>query len=230
MKIKPIIILLIFIISGFFYYQYTIPRFNSIETQIIRIIDGDTIETTYGRVRLLGINTPESNQPYYKQAKNYLEQYNNKNITIKTNQQDQYNRHLAYVFYNNQILNKKLIEQGLAHTYFYEKDEYYNELKQAEKQAQNNQLGIWKPSNNSNCIELINLKYKEQKRCTNKEQLTLLNNCNKLNIIIKDQATHIYKETIPKGIFTKNFSCIWNNNGDTLFIYDNSGMILYYEY
>lgn len=230
MNKKQILVLILVLLSGILYYQYTIPRFNTIETQIIRIIDGDTIETTYGKIRLLGINTPEKNQPYYKQAKDYLEQYKNKNITIKTNQQDQYNRHLAYVFYNNQLLNQELIKKGLAHTYYYEKDQYYNQLKKAEQQAQQNQKGIWQPSQNSNCIELIKLKYKENKRCTNQEELTLNNKCNTLNITIKDKATHIYEKQLETGIYTQNFSCIWNNQGDALFIYDNSGMILYYEY
>jgi micrococcal nuclease len=34
------------------------------------VIDGDTIELTNGRrVRYIGINTPERDQPYYNEAK-----------------------------------------------------------------------------------------------------------------------------------------------------------------
>lgn len=230
MNNKTIILIVLFLSTGILYYNYTSPTKIITNTKIIRVIDGDTLETEIGKIRLLGINTPEKNQPYYEEAKQFLNIYENKTILIESKEKDKYNRTLAYAFYGNILLNKQLLEQGLAHTYYYEKDKYYKELKKAEQKAQKNQIGIWKQSINSNCIQLLELKYKETKRCTNQEQLKLLNNCNELNITIKDQATHTYKETIPKGVFTKNFSCIWNNDGDTLFIYDNSGMILYYEY
>lgn len=234
METKSIIIIILFIISGIFYYQIS-DTTNEFETiQVKRVIDGDTIESTNGqKIRLKGINTPEKSMPFYNDATEFSKNIENKSVMIKSYGVDRYGRTLAYVFFNKKNINEEILLRGLGTLYYYEKDDYYSELKEAEEFARLNQNGIWKKSSNANCIKLIELKYEEQpKRCTNNELLKLENSCNKeLNVIIKDDATHIYKETIkPNSIFVKNFSCIWNNAGDSVYIRDDDGLILFYRY
>jgi len=228
MNPKPIIILILFITSGIFYYQITdaTPSIKTFQTQ--RIIDGDTIElTTEQKVRLKGINTPESNMPFYQEAKQFLiSKTQNKTIQIQSYGTDKYGRILAHIFINEKNINKEILQQGLATLYYYEPDQHYDELKKAEEFARLNQKGLWKKSPDTNCIELIKLKTNEP------ELLILQNNCDKeLNITFKDDATHIYHETLkPNSTFTKTFSHIWNTNGDSIYISDEQGLLIFHRY
>ena len=170
--------------------------------------------------------------PFYEEAKNFLKQYEGKQVEIERTKEnkDKYNRLLRYVFYNKKLVNEEILGEGLANLYVYEKDKYTEKLKKAEKEAREQEKGIWKKSENYGCIELLELKYIEEKRCNNEEQLILNNKCEKMNIILKDNANHIYKLNLDKGIFPKNFSCVFNDEGDSLFLRDEKGLVLYYAY
>ena len=228
MNHKIIILAILFVVSGTFYYQITGATIATESIQIGRVIDGDTLETVSGqKIRLLGINTPESSMPFSKEATNFLtNSVENKPIQIESHGTGKYGRTLAYIFVNNKNINKELLANGLATLYYYEQDSHYSELKQAEEYARLNQKGLWEKSPNSNCLEIVELKIDEP------EKLILKNNCNiKLDIIFKDDATHIYRETInPNSIFTKTFSHIWNNAGDSIYIRDDKGLLIFYRY
>lgn len=238
MNRKSVLLLIIFIVSGIIYY-FGVDKFSltgnsikMIESKVIRVVDGDTIEIENGdKVRFLGINTPEKKELYSDEAQNFTKQIENKTVKIETPGRDKYNRNLGYVFYNGKLINEEIIRNGLAHVYIYENDKYSERLRSAEKIAREKEIGIWKKSANYGCIEVVQLKYKEDgKRCTNREQLILKNSCKSLNITIKDDATHIYHEKINTGIFTKNFSCIFNDEGDSLFIWDETGLLVFERY
>ena len=223
MNFKILLIIFIFLLTGIFYYN--ISKNKQQEFFVSRVIDGDTLELENGlRVRLLGINTPEKNQNYYEEAKQFLKNLaENKTIKIIWQDTDKYGRILAYIFCKN-LLNREILERGFANLYYYEKDKYYKEMKKAEELARKNEKGIWKRSQDYRCLKLLELKYKEP------EQIILENSCPKINIILKDDATHIYQEEIPSGIWKKNFSHIWNDEGDSLFIWDDSGLLIFYRY
>ena len=217
MRLKLYLMIILILITGIFYYNLTGYYLyeSNIQTRqaiVTRIIDGDTIETSIGTIRLKSINTPEKAQPkqHYEQAKNYLTLLQNQTITIEVHSIDQYSRLLGYVYYQNKNINQIILENGLAHLYLYnqETDSYSKQLEKTETRARQNQLGIWRPSPYSTCLKLLNLKHTEP------ESIQIQNTCNiELNIIIKDDsASHIYKETIqPNSIFTKDFSHIFNN-------------------
>ena len=234
MKIKLIFIAFLVIFSGLIFYNLT---GNMIRQEFIvsKVIDGDTIQLENGlKVRLLGINTPEKNMIYYEEAKEFLKKkIENRTIEIETNPEnkiDKYDRVLAYVFLDGKFINKEILENGLGNLYYYEKDKHYSELKNAKNYAQTNNLGIWEKSENFGCLSLIELKYTEKKSCSNQEQLIINNKCARINITLKDNANHIYREEINQGIYIKNFSCIFNDDGDNLFIWDKKGLVFYYEY
>lgn len=238
MKIKRFLIFLVVIIIlidlAYFYPKFTgkiTKDYERITVNISRVIDGDTFQDqTPTSYRLLGINTPEKKMPYYEEAKDFLKQYENKTVEVEFHGADKYNRILGYVFYNNELINKKILEKGLGNLYVYEKDEHFQELEKAEKYARDNELGIWKKSENYGCLEIVKFNYIEENRCNNQEQLVLNNKCGSLNLTLKDEANHIYKLNIDKGIFTKNFSCVFNDEGDSLFIREESGLVLHYHY
>jgi endonuclease YncB( thermonuclease family) len=228
MRPKHIIITILFITSGIFYYQITDATPNLQTFQISRVVDGDTVRLTNGAtLRLIGINTPEKNMPLFNQAKNFLTiLIQNKEVQIQSFGIDKYGRTLAFIFLNDKNINTQILQQGLATLYCYENDPCLDELKQAEEFARINQKALWKKSPDTNCIELIQLKTDEP------EKLILQNTCDKqLNITFKDDATHIYHETLnPNSIFTKQFSHIWNTNGDSLYVTDKQGLLIFHRY
>jgi micrococcal nuclease len=228
MSPKHIIITILFISSLLFYYQVTDPTPDPTTAQVVKIIDGDTIKTNDSQtLRLLGINTPEKNQPHYNEAKQYLTTLiQNKTIQIESHGQDKYQRTLAHIYFNDRNINAQILNQGLATLYYYDKDHHYEELKAAEEFARLNQQGLWKKSPNENCIQIIEFKTDEP------EHLVLKNNCPyQLNITYKDDATHIYKSIIEaNSIYQNNFSHIWNTDGDSIYVHDNQGLMLFYRY
>ncbi len=116
MNPKPIILIILFITSGIFYYQIT-DAAPTLETfQVQRIIDGDTLDlTTEQRVRLKGINTPESSMPFYQEAKTLLQSLaQNKSVQIQNYGTDKYGRILAHIFINEKNINAQILQQGLA--------------------------------------------------------------------------------------------------------------------
>src|SRR3989344_4938496 len=101
------------------------------------------------------------------------------------------------------------------------------------KTVRKEEIGIWKKSQNANCLELIELKYDEGGiRCTSKEILKLKNRCDFDHTFkYKDDATHIYDATIKQSsTLEKNFSCIWNDDGDSLYAWDKQGLLMFYRY
>ncbi len=233
MNTKTIILVILFISSCIFYYQLTDEITITPNIIVARVIDGDTLELTNGqKLRLIGINTPEKSMPFNQEATEFVKQLiENKSIKIESHGIDKYGRTLAYIFLDGKNINKEILEEGLGTLYYYEKDEHYEELKQAEEFARLNQRGLWEKSPNTDCLELIELKFKEQPtRCSDDELLVLENTCDEMQVTIKDDATHIYRETLPKGTFTKKFSCIWNDAGDSLYVADEKGLLIFYRY
>ncbi len=227
MNFKPTILIILFITSGIFYYQ--IASSKSLQTSYVQhITDGDTIKLESGEIlRLEGINTPERSKQFYKEAKQFLNKtIQNNKISIEKTGHDKYGRTLAYIFLNNQNINEAILKEGLGNLYYYEKDHHYEALKKAEEFARTNQLNLWQKSPNENCIEIIEFKTDEP------ESLTLKNNCNIiLEITYKDDANHIYQATIqPNSQYIETFSHIWNTDGDTIYIRDSNGLILFHRY
>ncbi len=228
MQLKHIIIAILFLISTTYYYQITGEVTNLKGSKVARVIDGDTLQLyNTQRIRLLGINTPEKKRLLYQDAKDLLIiLVANKSVRLESHGTDKYGRTLAYIFLNNKNINAQMLSSGLATLFYYNRDSHYKQLKQAEEFARLNNLGLWKKSPNSNCIKIIQFKTNEP------ESLTLQNNCNvQLYITYKDDASHIYETTMkPKSQYTKTFSHIWNTDGDTIYIYDKQGLLLFQRY
>ena len=102
---------------------------NKEDTYLVtRVVDGDTIIVDIGgveeRVRLIGIDTPESVHPdanknveYGKIASGFTkEKLEGKEITLEYDVQgrDRYGRILAYVYLDGKMFNKTLLEEGHA--------------------------------------------------------------------------------------------------------------------
>ena len=115
-----------------------------------RIIDGDTIHIKSNKIRLHGIDAPETKQTCEidnedwdcgkqstKELKNLI---NNQKVECITNDIDRYNRYVAICYVNEININQWLVKNGWAIAYRYYSTDYIVE----EKYAHDNKLGIWK--------------------------------------------------------------------------------------
>ncbi|QIW15452.1 nuclease [Pasteurellaceae bacterium RH1A] len=122
---------------------------RQIQCKVVGISDGDTLTCLHNRnqlkVRLQYIDAPESAQPFGNRAKQALASYAfKKEVRLLVSGYDKYQRLLAVVFdERNQNLNLKLVEDGLAWAYRQTKPLY----KQAEDQARQRGLGLWRDPN-----------------------------------------------------------------------------------
>jgi len=115
-----------------------------------RIIDGDTIHIKSNKIRLHGIDAPETkqtckidNEEWYcgKQSTKELKKLiNNQKVNCITNDVDIYNRYVAICSVNEININQWMVKSGWAIAYRYYSTDYIVE----EKYASDNKLGIWK--------------------------------------------------------------------------------------
>ena len=60
-------------------------------------------------------------------------------------QQDKYGRDLVWVYVDDQLLQEELVKEGYVEVaYLYGNYRYNSELKKAEREAKENNLGLWK--------------------------------------------------------------------------------------
>ena len=92
------------------------------ETALVaKVSDGDTILLKDGRqVRYLGINAPERDQPFHQKARELNRALTTgKPVRLEFDQEreDRYGRLLAHVYAGQEMVNARLLREGLAHLY-----------------------------------------------------------------------------------------------------------------
>ncbi len=115
---------------------------------VTRVIDGDTIEIEGGyRVRYIGIDTPERDEPYYWEAsgvnRNLVE---GKEIRLEKDveNKDEYGRLLRYVWVDDTMVNAELVRLGYAYSYSYPPNvKYQAYFLQMENEAREHKWGLW---------------------------------------------------------------------------------------
>lgn len=142
---------LIFVIV-LFVLQIFVKNLESqdINAKVLRVIDGDTIEflnqqedKAY-KLRLFGIDAPESKQSYGKESKEYLENLIAKqDIRIQIKSKDKYQRLVGIIFLGEKDINKELVRAGFAHSY----DDFSLRYLSSENYAKKNKLGLWQQEN-----------------------------------------------------------------------------------
>ena len=144
-----------------------------------KCVDGDTAKFERNNkvftLRFLAVNTPETKSPkkgvefYGKEASKYTCDRLEKAKTIEieydknSDKSDRYGRKLGWVFLDDKLLQKDLVENGYAKVeYVYGKYKYLDELKELEKKAKKEKIGLWqkettsdKKNSNKNILDSI---------------------------------------------------------------------------
>ncbi len=134
------------------------PDTNSYTVE--KVIDGDTIDVLMNgkkeRVRLIGINTPETVDPR-RTVECFGKEASDRSKSILTGAQvrlkadssqdnrDKYGRLLRYVFLEDGTnFNEAMIKDGFAYEYTYNVPyKYQVEFKNAQASAKENKVGLW---------------------------------------------------------------------------------------
>lgn len=125
---------------------------------MIQIVDGDTfvinvldVEET---VRIIGVDTHETNssspqlkylgEKASKFVKELIPPGTEVELSYDVEERDPFNRLLAYVHFNGEMVNQRLLEEGLAYvTIYYPNEAHKEEFIEAQNQAMENQVGMW---------------------------------------------------------------------------------------
>jgi micrococcal nuclease len=234
-----------------------LPQPDGLETVTVAVVvDGDTVELTTGRrVRYIGINTPERDQPYYNEAAALNRQLvEGKNVQLEFDLEtfDQYGRSLAYVWVEGVMVNLEIVRQGYANSFTVPPNvRYENEFRQAEREAREAGRGLWAGSDVT--LKIIQIQADapgSDSENPNGEWIEIANQGNApvqlQGFTLKDEANHIYTFgdfTVAAGVAFRLYSgqgensanalywgltgeSIWNNNGDAAYLRDTAGALV----
>lgn len=143
----------------------TVSNSNFIEAKVTRIVDGDTIVANINgsekKIRMIGVNTPESTtkiEKFGKEASNYTtEKLTDKTIYLEkdVNETDKYGRLLRYVWLEipteinesqikEKMFNAILVTEGYAQVATYPPDvKYVDYFTKIQNIARDSNLGLW---------------------------------------------------------------------------------------
>lgn len=143
-----------------FFFCISVNASNKFSVQLDKCIDGDTarffINGESRTVRFLSIDAPEiahddvEEEFYGKESSDYTCKLLTRATSIKlqydpkSDKVDKFDRVLAWVYINGELLQKELVSKGFAEVrYVYDDYLYSNDLKELELQAKEKNLGMW---------------------------------------------------------------------------------------
>ena len=116
------------------------------ETLVIQVIDGDTLDTARGRVRLFGVDAPERGERCASEATDRLKELAGDSVRLEDGPRatDSFDRILAYVYTaGGASIDEALIREGLA-TAWTQDGQHRDYLVGLEKEARRQEAGcLW---------------------------------------------------------------------------------------
>jgi micrococcal nuclease len=121
---------------------------------VVRVIDGDTIMLDgKERVRLIGVDTPETVDPrrpvqhFGREASAFTRRMvQGKRVRLEYDQErkDRYGRTVAYVYLDDgTLLNAEIVKQGYGHAYTRFPFRYLDQFRRYEREAREQGRGLW---------------------------------------------------------------------------------------
>ena len=114
--------------------------------KVIKVADGDTItilvDKTQVKVRLAGIDAPESKQDFGNKSKHLLASHvAGKVVKVDVSGKDRYGRSIGTIYAGKVNINASMVRAGMAWQYLkYDKSK---ELRDAQAHAKIHKLGLW---------------------------------------------------------------------------------------
>ena len=223
---------------------------------VTKVIDGDTVVLNNGeKVRYLGIDTPERDEPFYWEATRA-----NRNLVMKQivrleagdRKRDPYHRLLAYVWINGKLVNAELVRQGYARARGPFDGKYRKLILQSQKDAFLARRGIWALRAADSPIRILEAHGNargDDRQNLNDEYITFTNSGNapvSLNgWTVTDESNHRYRfpeyvlpprQTVKLStgsgknttgrLYWGSEQPIWTNSGDTVFLFNSDGKLV----
>ena len=255
-----ILIIIVLVAAGALYFLSSISLDEGEEHEVTEVIDGDTIRLANGeKVRLIGINTPETGQPYYSDATVKLtELVEGKTVTLKKDKdhEDQYGRWLRYIYLDDIFVNLEMVKGGYALSYRFEPNlKHADEFDDAEEEARNAGRVIWSPSPFSMSVSELHYDAEGNDGDNLNDEYIIFENLGNTTLdltgwMVQDTSNNMYtfssfnlanESTVmlhtgsgtdtSEHLYWDNNNPIWNNGGDVLILRDSEGLfVVHYRY
>ena len=116
--------------------------------RVVRVIDGDTVQLRgVGRVRLIGVDTPERGSCFEDAATRFTEaRIGGRRVRYELGEEetDRYGRTLAYLYWDGKMHNVALVQRGFAETLTIPpNDRFAKRFERAERRARRGGVGRW---------------------------------------------------------------------------------------
>jgi micrococcal nuclease len=195
---------------------------------VAQIVDGDTIELTDGRrVRYIGINTPERNQPYYEEATQANQQLvGGKEVGLEIDVEtfDQYGRTLAYIWVDGMLANLEIVRRGFANAFTVPPNvRYEQEFRAAEREARDAGRGLWAGSEVA--LKIIHIEANapgDDRQNPNGEWIGITVRPGASFRLYSGQGQNSERE-LYWGLAGES---VWNNDSDAAFLRDAQGALV----
>ncbi|MBR9690041.1 MAG: thermonuclease family protein [Candidatus Altiarchaeota archaeon] len=201
-------------------YAVLLLIYPAVDVSVERVIDGDTIETSIGRVRILNINTPERGERCYEGATEFLKTQIGNTVEMERDfvNKDKYDRLLRHI-HSDGLIGTQLVENGFAKSYcVFPNTKYCEEVVNAQLVAMTGRKGcLWRPSNDT-CLHI-----EDVSKAGN--WVEVLNHC---NYVVNTSSTYIESDgrqreylseelcskcTVQKSLSIGNFVLLSNSGG-----------------
>lgn len=160
-RVINISLIILTLVLIFIYIKQAESASETIQGNITQVKDGDTVVVSpaqggqFFTCRLYGIDTPEtakrgkSGQPYGEEATKELKKLVlGQTVTVETTGAKTYNREVCIIKKDGMDINLEMVKRGMAWAYIqYLKRPHASIYIEAEKEARDKKLGLWKESN-----------------------------------------------------------------------------------
>ena len=139
------------LLVGFLFLLPILANAATITGKIIKVVDGDTIDVLQNRqtvrIRLNGIDAPESGQAFGKRSKQFvLELAAQKMVKFEVFEKDRYGRSVGDVILpDGRNLNREIVKAGYA--WWFRKYSKDPSLGRLEEEARQTRRGLWQDKN-----------------------------------------------------------------------------------